>query len=48
MWFPGKPYPGHDVDEQNPLADLQRGLDALNVALRDIAEGPRIVEPFKP
>ncbi|HUJ28199.1 MAG TPA: M20/M25/M40 family metallo-hydrolase [Myxococcales bacterium] len=48
MWFPGKPYPGHDVDEQIPLADLQRGLDVLLVALRDIAEGPRIVEPFKP
>lgn len=48
MWFPGKPYPGHDVDEQIPLADLQRGLEVLLVALRDIAEGPRIVEPFKP
>jgi acetylornithine deacetylase/succinyl-diaminopimelate desuccinylase-like protein len=25
MWFPGKPYPGHDVDEHISLADLHRG-----------------------
>jgi len=25
MWFPGKPYPGHDSDEQVPVADLHRG-----------------------
>ena len=48
MWFSDKPYPGHDVDEQNPLADLQRGLYVLNVALRDIACGPPIRDPFKP
>jgi succinyl-diaminopimelate desuccinylase len=22
MWFPGNPYPGHDVDEKISLADL--------------------------
>jgi succinyl-diaminopimelate desuccinylase len=48
MWFPGKPYPGHDVDEQIPLADLERGLDVLLVTLRDLATGPPIQEPFKP
>ena len=48
MWFPGKPYPGHDVDEQAPVADLQRGLDVLNVALRDLACGAPLADPFKP
>ena len=48
MWFPDKPYPGHDVDEKNPIADLQRGEKILIRALVDIATGPRIVEPFKP
>jgi succinyl-diaminopimelate desuccinylase len=48
MWFPGKPYPGHDVDEQISLADLQRGLAVLQATLRDLATGPRIVDPFKP
>jgi succinyl-diaminopimelate desuccinylase len=48
MWFPGKPYPGHDVDEKNPIADLERGERVLIRALVDIATGPRIVEPFKP
>ena len=48
MWFPDKPYPGHDVDEKNPIADLQKGTHVLIQALVDIATGPRIVEAFKP
>ena len=48
MWFPDKPYPGHDVDEKIPVADLQEGTKALIRALVDIATGPKIVEPFKP
>ena len=47
MWFPDKPYPGHDVDEKNPIADLQKGTRVLIQALVDIATGPKIVEPFK-
>jgi len=48
MWFPDKPYPGHDVDEKNPIADIERGEKILIRAVVDIATGPRIVEPFKP
>ncbi|MEK6375547.1 MAG: Sapep family Mn(2+)-dependent dipeptidase [Acidobacteriota bacterium] len=48
MWFPDKPYPGHDVDEKNPIADMQKGTGVLIRALVDIATGPPIVEPFKP
>jgi succinyl-diaminopimelate desuccinylase len=48
MWFPDKPYPGHDVDEKNPIADLQKGTRVLIRALVDIATGPPIVEPFEP
>jgi predicted dipeptidase len=48
MWFPDKPYPGHDVDEKNPIADLQKGTRVLIHALVDIATGPKIIEPFKP
>jgi predicted dipeptidase len=48
MWFPDKPYPGHDVDEKNPIADLQKGTRVLIHALVDIATGPRIAEAFKP
>jgi succinyl-diaminopimelate desuccinylase len=48
MWFPDKPYPGHDVDEKNPIADLQKGTHVLIRTLVDIATEPRIVEPFKP
>ena len=48
MWFLGKPYPGHDVDEKIEIADLQQGARVLIYALTDIATGPRIVEPFKP
>lgn len=48
MWFPGKPYPGHDVDEKIPVADLHRGAHVLIEALVDLATAPPIVEPFKP
>ena len=47
MWFPDKPYPGHDVDEKNPIADLQKGTGVLIHALVDLATGPKIIEPFK-
>ncbi|MGZ6141836.1 MAG: M20/M25/M40 family metallo-hydrolase, partial [Myxococcales bacterium] len=39
MWFPGKPYPGHDVDERVPVTDLQRGAHVLIEALVDLACG---------
>jgi len=48
MWFPDKPYPGHDVDEKNPIADLQKGTKVLIHALVDIATGKRIEGAFKP
>ncbi|HUI81617.1 MAG TPA: Sapep family Mn(2+)-dependent dipeptidase [Bryobacteraceae bacterium] len=48
MWFPGKPYPGHDVDERILVADLDRGVDVLLEALGDIACSPPIREPFRP
>jgi succinyl-diaminopimelate desuccinylase len=46
MWFPGKPYPGHDVDEKIPIADLHRGTRVLIHALVDLATGPKIEAPF--
>src|SRR5207253_8161237 len=46
MWFPDKPYPGHDVDEKNPIADLQKGAHVLIEALVDIATGPKIEGAF--
>jgi predicted dipeptidase len=48
MWFPGKPYPGHDVDEKVPVSDLTRGAEVLIEALVDIAGSAPIAEPFKP
>jgi succinyl-diaminopimelate desuccinylase len=48
MWFPGKPYPGHDTDERIGLADLHKGTDVLIEALVDLACGPPLVEPLKP
>ena len=48
MWFPGKPYPGHDVDEKISIDDLQRGARVLVSALTEIATGPKMIEPFKP
>jgi succinyl-diaminopimelate desuccinylase len=47
MWFPGKPYPGHDLDEKAPIADLQRGTQVLIYALTDLATGPKMIDPFK-
>jgi succinyl-diaminopimelate desuccinylase len=47
MWFPGKPYPGHDVDEKIAVDDLHRGARVLIAALSDIACGPRIERPFE-
>jgi succinyl-diaminopimelate desuccinylase len=48
MWFPGKPYTGHDVDEKIEVADLQRGLDVLIEALRDLAGGAPLQDPLRP
>jgi predicted dipeptidase len=48
MWFPGKPYPGHDVDEKMPVADLERGERVLIETLVDLACHAPIQEPFKP
>ena len=48
MWFPGKPYPGHDVDEKIAVEDLQRGARVLIHALVDIATGPAMEAPFAP
>ncbi len=48
MWLPGKPYPGHDVDERIAVADLDRGVAILLEALADLACSPPLVEPFKP
>jgi acetylornithine deacetylase/succinyl-diaminopimelate desuccinylase-like protein len=48
MWFPDKPYPGHDVDEQITLKDLARGLDVLVETVRDLATSPPLAEPFAP
>jgi succinyl-diaminopimelate desuccinylase len=36
MWFPGTPYPGHDVDETAPVADLHRGTHVLIEVLVDL------------
>jgi succinyl-diaminopimelate desuccinylase len=46
MWFPDKPYPGHDVDEQISLTDLNRGVEVLLEALADIALHPPLENPF--
>jgi succinyl-diaminopimelate desuccinylase len=48
MWFPGKPYPGHDLDEKIPIADLERGERVLIRALVELATGPRLVAPLEP
>jgi len=48
MWFPGKPYPGHDVDEQVPIADLHQGVHVLIEALVDLACGTPLKDPFLP
>jgi predicted dipeptidase len=46
MWFPGKPYAGHDVDERIPIADLVRGTQILIAALEDLACGAPIKQPL--
>ena len=46
MWFPGQPYPGHDVDERIAVKDLHRGVDVLLEALADLACSPPLKEPF--
>jgi succinyl-diaminopimelate desuccinylase len=48
MWFPGKPYPGHDVNEKVAIEDLQRGTRVLIHALTDIVTGPRMEAPLAP
>lgn len=48
MWFPGKPYPGHDVDEKIPIADLERGARVLVRTITELATGPKIEKPFEP
>jgi len=48
MWFADKPYPGHDIDEKTPIADLQKGTKVLIQALVDIATGERMEGAFKP
>lgn len=48
MWFPGKPYPGHDVDEKIPIDDLQKGARVLIHALVDLATGAKIEGAFAP
>lgn len=48
MWFPGKPYPGHDTDEKIPIDDLHRGARVLIHALVDLATGPKIENAFAP
>jgi predicted dipeptidase len=46
MWFPGQPYPGHDVDEKISIDDLQRGARVLIHALVDLATGPKLEGAF--
>jgi len=48
MWFPDKPYPGHDVNETNPIEDLMKGTRVLIKTLADIAGGARIEGAFAP
>lgn len=48
MWFPGKPYPGHDSDEKIPIDDLHRGARVLIHALVDLATGAKIENAFAP
>ena len=48
MWFPGKPYPGHDVNERIAVADLHRGVNVLLEALDDLAYSPPLLDPLRP
>jgi succinyl-diaminopimelate desuccinylase len=47
MWFPGAPYPGHDVDEKIAIDDLHRGARVLITALADLACAPPIEKPLE-
>lgn len=47
-WFPGKPYPGHDVDEKMPIADLRKGTEVIAEAIADLATAPPLVDPMRP
>lgn len=47
MWFPGTPYPGHDVDERIPVADLHLGVHVLIETLHDLACGVPLANAFK-
>lgn len=48
MWFPGKPYTGHDINEKISIDDLHKGARILIHALVDIATGPKLEAPFAP
>jgi succinyl-diaminopimelate desuccinylase len=48
MWFPGKPYPGHDVNERIAVADLHKGMTVLLEALSDLAYAEPLRDPLKP
>lgn len=48
MWFPDQPYPGHDVDEQVPVADLHKGVKVLLEALVDLTGSRPLKDPFRP
>ena len=47
MWFPGKPYPGHDTDERISIEDLQRGSAVLLEALTGLVFSPELKRPFE-
>ncbi len=47
MWFPGKPYTGHDSDERIDVADLHRGVHVLVEALADLASSPPLERPLE-
>jgi succinyl-diaminopimelate desuccinylase len=47
MWFPGTPYPGHDVDERIAVRDLHRGVDVLIETLVDLACSPPLARPLE-
>lgn len=46
-FFPGTPYPGHDVDERVAVRDLHRGVDVLIETLVDLACSPPLARPFE-
>ena len=46
MWFPDKPYTGHDVDEHTSITDLHSGTHVLIEALVDLATNEPLSSPF--